>query len=140
MIRKAAMIAVGRRRHIVHTLSLRFRRQWQSQQMAFIGEPDFARVHVNPEIAVVQNQLRQFDEWRECEILGIVSSYIRDSLLRIGNRRPELVRIPGRLQFAGESFPQRYELTPYLLNRSVLRVEQIIDLAQTWFAMMTRVP
>src|SRR5262245_48971232 len=110
----------------------RLRGQRQSQQLALICDPDFARGGVNPNVIARQTQLRQFDHRREGKVFGIILPKAGASLLSVVNHGPELVRLSGRLQLASSPIGQWREVASYRLNGSGLRVEQIIERAHVF--------
>src|SRR5262245_29101466 len=98
--------------------------------MALIDEPDFTAGRVDPEIAVAQTQPRQIDDRSKNEIPGIISPYVGRSLLQVVNRRPDLACIACRLQLSTETLIQGPKLAFHLLDRSGLRVKQIVSRAR----------
>ncbi len=109
-------------------------RQWNPQQLSLVGQPNFARIRINPKIAAAQNQFRQLDKWSENKIPGVVSPQASYLLLLIGNCRPVLIQIACRLQLATKSFCQWKEFTLNRLNYSGFRIKQTIDRAQSQMA------
>src|SRR5215813_11112059 len=122
MIRKAAMIAVGRSRRIAHPLSLHLRRHGQSQQMTFVSEPDFGAGRVDPDVVAAQFQFGKFEQGSEDKNFRVVSPESRRSFLSIVNGYPEQIRRSGRLRRPGMSRSQRAEFSLHWLDRSGLGI------------------
>jgi hypothetical protein len=69
--------------------SLRLLGQWQSQQMALIGEPYFTTGRFNPDVVTFQCQFRKFKQGSKDKIFSVISPESRRSFLPVVNGSPE---------------------------------------------------